>query len=112
MLHTVTISHTDGTPAGWIVQCFKWQDENNANPQPIPLVMIKQGDAFVGTMDLDDGIYALECDLRAGVELDVDLTPQSPIFQPPGGSWPVTVTVEPLRTRDIFPFYFRVGGGQ
>ena len=112
MLHTVTVSHTDGTPAGWMIQCFKWQDGTEPNPQQIPLVMIKRGHVFVGTMDLDDGEYGLDCDLRAGVELTIDLDPQSPIFQPPGTAWPVTVTVPPLRTRDIFSFYFRVGAGQ
>lgn len=110
MTHTITVTPDDGTAAGWIIHCWKMQNGVHRAPKPIPLVLAPDdGGAFTGNLDLNDGIYAFDCDLMTGVSLTIGLDPEEKIIQPNGATWPVTAKLAGTATGGIKSWYFEVG---
>ncbi|MEM6475294.1 MAG: hypothetical protein AAF687_03930 [Pseudomonadota bacterium] len=108
MEYTVKVTRKGGTADGWIVQCFAWKDQNDPNPQRVPLIFERDEDDYFAECDLPPGLYSIVSDLIMGVEIEVGMTPETTIIQPSGQEWPVTHKVPATQTRDIFPIYFEV----
>lgn len=108
MAHTIKVEPKSGQAVGWIVECYKWRDESDQHPLKCPLLFVQDKQSFVATVQLDPGIYSLECTVTTGVKLTITLDPKERIIQPSGGVWPIEAA--PRRAfQDFRAYYFEVG---
>jgi hypothetical protein len=108
MQHTITVSPANGSQEGWQVRCFYWGNGDHPSPPEYNLDWAEQNGVFTATADLHHGKNVISCDILAGVDVNINLDPPSPIYLPPGLQWPVKPSVPPSQTADFDTYYFAV----
>ena len=108
MQHTITVKPKSGTQQGWQVRCFYWGDGSHPSPPEYGLNWVAANGEFTATVDLHSSKNVISCDIMANTDVEIDLDPPAPIFQPAGLKWPVTPSVPPSQPMDFDTFYFTV----
>lgn len=112
--YEITVKPKDKTDAGWFIQYSRWLSIHDPEPVMHTITNWSVTDGkFTARLDLDDGVYGLVCQLAmSGRKVEIDLSPQAPILQPPNSKWPFVAEVPDDRSQALRVRYFRVGANQ
>ena len=112
--YTIKAKPKDQTQVGWYLEISRWLDDQATAPIVTRLTdWIEDDGVFTATADLVDGRYGLAANLFGpGREVEIDMSPRPPIFQPAQSNWPFKAKLPATTSQGFRIRFFRVGGGQ